>query len=361
MNQINFDFKFEKLLGKGAFGEVYLATKIDSNKKYAIKQLVRTKIISSEKLERILNEIKILSSLNHKNILKFDSWAISENHFYIATEYINGGDLSECLKKYIEKYNTPFTEEIIQHLMNQILNAVGYLHFKNIAHRDLKLENIMVNFNTLKDKEELNMLESQIKIIDFGVAKNFNENDLLKSTVGTLINADPKIVKYIKKKLLDKQNEEPNEYNEKCDIWSIGTVCYELMTGKKVFDVQTFDELVEKINEGKIEIPQTFSKEITSFLNSMLQIDDKKRSSAHELLYHDFIIKDIKEFSYIKIDVEHREEKEVQNNNNNRNDNRSADNFWKNIENYKKECGFSQQSYYGQSMSQKNEMLPKKI
>lgn len=369
MNQNNFDFKLEKLLGKGAFGEVYLATKLDTNKIYAIKQLDRKKMESSGKLDHLVNEVTILSSVNHPNILKFDSWAMSENHFYIATEYINGDDLSECLKKYMEKFNTPFTEEITQHLMKQILEALNYLHFKKIAHRDLKLENIMVNFDTLEDKEELNMLKTKIKIIDFGVAKNFNDNNLLKSIVGTLINADPKIVKYIGKKLLDNQNEEPKGYNEKCDIWSIGTVCFELITGKKVFDVKTFDELLEKINEGKIEIPQAFSKEITSFLNSMLQIDDKKRSSAQELLYNDFIIKDAKEFSYIKKEFEHIEEREVQynnisdnfKNNNIRNDNRSEDNVYKNIEEYKKLCGFSEQSYYGQSMSQKIQVISKKI
>lgn len=369
MNQNNFDFKLEKLLGKGAFGEVYLATKLDTNKIYAIKQLDQKKMESSGKLDHLVNEITILSSVNHPNILKFDSWAMSENHFYIATEYINGGDLSECLKKYMEKFNTPFTEEITQHLMKQILEALNYLHFKKIAHRDLKLENIMVNFDTLEDKEELNMLKTKIKIIDFGVAKNFNDNNLLKSIVGTLINADPKIVKYFGKMLLDNQNEEPKGYNEKCDIWSIGTVCFELITGKKVFDVKTFDELLEKINEGKIEIPQAFSKEITSFLNSMLQIDDKKRSSAQELLYNDFIIKDAKEFSYIKKEFEHIEEREVQynnisdnfKNNNIRNDNRSEDNVYKNIEEYKKLCGISEQSYYGQSMSQKIQVISKKI
>lgn len=362
MNRDNLYFKFGQLLGEGNFGKVYLGTKINSNKILAIKQLDRQKIDYSIHFEYMINEINILSSLNHPNILKFDSWAISENHYYIATEYLNGGDLSDCLKKYIEKYNTPFNEEITQHIMKQILKAIKYLHSNKIAHRDLKLANIMVNFDTPKDKEELNMLKSKVKIIDFGLSKHLDKNNLLDSLLGTMINADPIIVKGFQKKMLNDKNEEPHKYNEKCDIWSIGTMCYEMMVGKPMFDVDDLDELVEKINKGKIEIPQTFSNEIISFLNSMLKIDNELRSSAQELLRHDFIKKD---FSNNKRELEHKEaEKEIKdnnniirnlNNNNNNviNDNKSENIFWKKVEIYKQFCGASKISYYGQSMELK--------
>lgn len=362
MNRDNLYFKFGQLLGEGNFGKVYLGTKINSNKILAIKQLDRQKIDYSIHFKYMINEINILSSLNHPNILKFDSWAISENHYYIATEYLNGGDLSDCLVKYIEKYNTPFNEEITQHIMKQILEAIKYLHSKKIAHRDLKLANIMVNFDTLEDKAELNMLKSKVKIIDFGLSKHLDKNNLLDSLLGTMINADPIIVKGFQKKMLNEQNEEPHEYNEKCDIWSIGTICYEMMVGKPLFDVDDLDELVEKINEEKIEIPPSFSNEIISFLNSMLKIDNKLRSSAQKLLYHDFIKKD---FSNDKRELEHKEvEKEIQhnnkiisnlNNNNNNNNvinnNKSEDIFWKKLEEFKKIYSPSKISYYKQSMS----------
>ena len=111
-----------------------------------------------------MSEITILHMLNHPNIVKFYSWAQSENSYYIATEYVNGGDLSKCLKKYKEKFNTPFPEIIVKHLMKQILEALNYLHKNKIVHRDLKLENIMVNFDNPKDKDDLNMLKAKVKL-----------------------------------------------------------------------------------------------------------------------------------------------------------------------------------------------------
>ena len=171
----------------------------------------------------------------------------------------------------------------------------------------------MVSFENPKDKEDLNMLNAKIKIIYFGFSKYLNKNGLFNSSVGTLNNADPIIVENFRKIIKNNQKEALKQYNEKCDIWSLGTVCYELARDKEVFIANTMDELWEKIMKGKYKIPKTFSLEIISFLNSTLQYDEKLRSSAQDLLKHDFIVKDIKDFSYINKIFVSKEKRAAQN------------------------------------------------
>ena len=88
-------------------------------------------------------------------------------------------------------------------------------------------------------------------------------------------------------------------YDTKADIWSIGTVCYELLIGKSVFDAKTMDVLVEKVKEGKYKVPSSVSKELVSFLNGMLQYEPDYRLNARELRNHPFLTKNIKDFSYM--------------------------------------------------------------
>ena len=302
MKQKSFDFEIKELIGKGSFGEVYLALKKGTNQKYAIKKINKQKIQSANKINSMMTEITVLSMLNHPNIVKFFSWSESQNNYYLATEYVNGGDLAMCLKKYKEKYNTPFPENIVKYLMKQILDALNYMHKNKIVHRDLKLDNIMVNFDNPKDKDNLNMLKAKVKIIDFGVSRHLNKNDLLKSAVGTLINMDPVIVENYRNKVLNRKKEPIKGYDEKCDIWSVGTVCYELIIGNKIFDSKTLDDLWDKINEGRYILPKTLSQESISFLNAMLQFEASERSSAEDLLNHEFLKNDAKDFHYMKME-----------------------------------------------------------
>ena len=293
------DLTLIKLLGKGSYGEVYLSKKKNSNKLFATKKI--NKVMADTKMRRYFSyEIKILSILKHPNIVKLEEVKKSQNNYYIVMEYVNGGELSKYLKKYKEKYQTKaFPEEIVQYLMRQILNALIYIHNLNIIHRDLKLENIMVNFDSEKDKEELNMMKATIKIIDFGFAIILQSPDSLTNTaVGTLLYMDPKILQeFNNQALVDKSR----GYGKEADIWSLGCICYELFRGKYPFEAETFDELVSKIHKGKYKLPPTTSKELVSFLTKMLQYDGKARLSAKELINEPFIKKNVKDFTYISI------------------------------------------------------------
>ena len=295
MSQKVEDLTLIKFLGKGAFGEVYLSQKTNSNKYFATKKIDR-KIADRPKLQKYLvNEINILKTLNHPNIVRLEEVKKNDEFYYIVMEYINGGGLSECLKKYMDKYGKAFSEEIVQHLMRQILDALAYIHDKKIIHRDLKLDNIMVNFDSQADKDNLNMMKAKIKIIDFGFSVLLTEQNLAKTTVGSPINMDPIILEKFNK-LRDKNI----TYDTKADIWSLGTVCYELLIGKAVFNAETMEDLVNKVKDGKYKVPSTISKELIDFLNQMLQYDANYRSTARELQNHPFIRKNVKNFTHMK-------------------------------------------------------------
>ena len=283
-------------LGKGSFGEVYLSQKKGTTEYFATKKIDKKTVEKPGLYKYFNNEIEILKHLDHPNIVKFIGLKRTMSNYYIIMEYINGGGLSDCLKKYMDKHGKAFPEDIVQHLMRQIIDGIHYLHSQKIIHRDLKLDNIMVHFDSELDKENLNMMKAKIKIIDFGFATKLTaeKNDLTYSAVGSPINMDPIILRKFSKKKDVNLN---IGYDEKADIWSIGTVCYELLIGKAVFNAKTMNDLVDKVEKGSYQIPKTVSTEVVSFLNGMLQYDSKYRLNSEELLKHPFLTKNVSEFT----------------------------------------------------------------
>jgi 5'-AMP-activated protein kinase catalytic alpha subunit len=208
-------------------------------------------------------------------------------------EYCNGGTLTENLEKYKNLYHKPFTEEIVQHIMRQIVSAINYMHGLGIIHRDLKLDNILVKYNSDFDKNEINLLNAEMKIIDFGIAAIKDQTGMLKTAVGSPMNMDPLILK--KYSSGGTENKELG-YDEKADIWSLGTLCYQMLLGNCAFDAYNMKELLSKIEEGTYRIPTNLSKEVVSFLNAMLQYNPEKRLSASKLIKHAFLINRYSEY-----------------------------------------------------------------
>ena len=192
-------------------------------------------------------------------------------------EYCNGGSLLEALNYYKLKNGRPFTEKIVQFLMKQILSAVEYLHKNGIIHRDLKLDNILLNYKSQSDADSHNIFLSQIKIIDFNISSRLSN--------------------YTKKpgdedeELFMNSNFFSNEfcdiiYDDKFDIWSLGALCYEMLTGQIPYQMQ---DHVQKISNINITIPKNISFLAQSFLSLMLEKNRKKRFSASQLLNHEFL------------------------------------------------------------------------
>ena len=287
----------EKLLGKGSFGEVHLTRITGDSKLYATKVYDRERIENTEAFKYLTNEINIMHNLNHPNIVKFIQVKKTKKHYYIVMEYCNGGELEKALEKYQLKYGKPFSEEIVQHLMRQIISAFKYMHANQIMHRDIKLENILVNFESEKDKNDLNMLKATVKIIDFGFACKIGKNALTYTTIGNPMNMSPLILK----KLTSHGKIRQLGYDMKADIWSLGAICYQMLIGKAAFDADDIDELVEKIEKGIYKVPTNLSKEVVSFLNGMLQYEPQARLTAEQLYNHQFLQENIQNFHTIDL------------------------------------------------------------
>ena len=291
------DLTLLKCLGKGAFGQVYLTSKQGSKQKYATKKIDK-KFTQNPRAKKYLdNEINILKEIDHPNIIKLIDVKETNQFYYLVMELCNGGGLSDCLEDYKNAYKRPFPEETVQYLMRQIVDGINYLHKRNILHRDIKLDNILVNFDSDEDKKNRNMLKAKVKIIDFGFARHLAPAQLAFSTLGSPINMDPGILR----KLNKMEHSKDYGYDQKADIWSLGTICYEMLIGKCTFDANSMKELVSKVEKGNYFLPTTLSKEAVSFLNGMLQYDSKKRLSAEQLFNHKFLKKSYSELKRINV------------------------------------------------------------
>ncbi len=292
------DLILTKSLGKGAFGEVFLTQKKGSKELFATKRLDRAFSEKPENIKLLSNEITLLKKINHPNIVRLIDLKKTKSHCYIVMEYCNGGDLSGCLKKYKAAYRRPFSEEIVQYLMRQIVSGIYFLHSNKIIHRDLKLDNILVTFPSENDKKSINMMKAVAKIIDFGFATRLkaSKSNLTYTVLGTPANMAPQILEKMEQRTPNHQG-----YDEKVDIWSLGTLCYEMLVGHMAFCGHSMQELSQKVKQGTYSLPTNLSKEVISFIDSMLQTDPNKRLSARDLLKHDFLVKNVKQFQPIDV------------------------------------------------------------
>ena len=150
-------YKFEKIISENEISKVYLASRIKDGIKCAIKQIDKS-VLSDKRYKKYLNnEIFILRHINNEYTIKLYDMTSDLNYIYLVFEYCNGGDLQMCLKRQLELHKHSFSQEQVQHIMKQVISGFVYLHSSKILHRDIKLENILVQFPTEEDKNNLNI------------------------------------------------------------------------------------------------------------------------------------------------------------------------------------------------------------
>ena len=259
-------YKPKKMLGSGSFGCVYEAKNTIFGNSVAMKVIKKDKENELDEQE-IRNEIDILRKLSHPNIVKIYEFYISENHYYIITEYCKEGELFSYIKN-------RYSERQLAVLFYQVFSGLWYLHENKILHRDIKLENIMIS-----EKEKDNSTGEELfwaKIIDFGTAKLFEKNKKEKDVVGSSYYIAPEVLK---------QN-----YNEKCDTWSVGVILYMTLVGRAPFDGKDDEEIINKIssvdyNKNEPRLVK-HSPEVRDLVNKLLEKNIEKRYSAKDALKH---------------------------------------------------------------------------
>lgn len=282
-------------LGEGSYGIVMKVKHKLTYEIHAMKVINKSHIIFGVKESDILNEIKILKSLDHMNILKIFEFFKDQNWYYLITEYCEEGDLFNKLQS--EKKRR-FDETMACSIMKQLLNAVSYLHSKKVFHGDIKLENILVDSSsyknsTFRSKENAKLFD--IKIIDFGCSKIFCK-DL--EDIGIIGSAN-----YIAPEVLE------NNQNEISDIWSCGVVMYILLSGRMPFSGENDQEILQEVKKGKfsLEISEFnfVSNEALDLIKGLMAYNPKERFSAKNSLRHPWfklnnLSLDLKEFPKAK-------------------------------------------------------------
>ena len=265
------DFKIEKVIGKGSFGFVYLVTRKKDNKIYALKSVILEKL-SEKQQESSVNEVRILASVNHPNVIGYKEafWDEKSNSLNIVMEYADDGDLQTKINK-MKNENGFFNESLIWYYSIQMIQGLKALHDKKIMHRDLKSANIFL----IKYKH-------QCKIGDMNVSKVLKDK-LLRTQTGTPYYASPEVWR-------DKP------YSYKSDLWSIGCIIYELCQLKTPFTGNDIDELFINVCRGKIErINKVYSDDLWNMINLLLQVDVEKRVDCDQFLRNEIIKKKIEE------------------------------------------------------------------
>ena len=264
-------YKPKRMLGNGSFGSVYEAKNTIFGNTVAMKVIKKDKENELDEQE-IRNEIDILKKLSHPNIVKIYEFFISENHYYIITEYCKEGELFSYIKN-------KYSERQLAVLFYQVFSGLCYLHENKILHRDIKLENIMIS-----EKEKDNSTGEELfwaKIIDFGTAKLFEKNKKEKEVVGSSYYIAPEVLK---------QN-----YNEKCDTWSVGVILYMTLVGRAPFDGKDDEEIINKISSVDYNKDEPrlvkHSPEVRDLVSKLLEKDIEKRYSAKEALDHPWFVK----------------------------------------------------------------------
>lgn len=191
------------LLGEGHFGKAEVFCHKDTKSVFAFKVLKKSKFKEYRHFESLLNEVRILKSLNHPFIVKVYNTFHDKNHLYLKMEYAEGGDLMKFLKT-----ESIYSEKWIIFILAQVVLSLEYLHSRNIVYRDIKPENILLTSN------------GYIKMADFGLSKDLTStNDTTKTFCGTPEFMSPEILR-------------GEEYGLSVDMWSFGVLMYEIYFGK---------------------------------------------------------------------------------------------------------------------------------
>jgi calcium-dependent protein kinase len=255
-------------IGSGAFAEVWVCVHKRTEEQRAVKILNKASISQQDiKFRVVLQEVEILKSLDHPNIIKVFEYFEDPYNYYIVMEYCQGGDLFGHLlssKKVTERYAAK--------VMKYLLSGLVYLHSKQVVHRDIKPENLLMINGTDYD-------DFSIKIIDFNVATCIKQNKVT-GVAGTTDYIAPEVFRGV--------------YDEKCDVWSSGVILYIMVSGILPFPCDNESVSQEAICTGKYSFPEQYFQNISTsckdFITKLMTKNPKSRLSAKSALEHPWLL-----------------------------------------------------------------------
>ena len=256
---LNF-YKFGRVIGRGAFGKVNIGLNILTGRIVAIKSFNKKNLVSESAKNKILYETNLMRGLYHPSVTKILETFESEQYMLIIMEYISGGNLQNFVKK-----RRKLCEKTAKILFRQIIQGIRYIHSRGIVHRDIKLENILLDLNNI------------IKICDFGVGKLIKPNTILKDQCGTPVYMAPEILR-------------GNGYKGfPVDVWSAGVALYIMLSGTLPFNKDKEHDLEYAILNNNIKEIKDISPEGNDLLKNILEKDPNKRYTCIQILEHPWL------------------------------------------------------------------------
>ena len=252
-------YLYGRQIGHGAFGKVNIALHVASGRLVAIKTFNKKNLKKKNAKQKIKNEIGMLSQLRHPFINQILDSFETDTHIFIVMEYICG-DLLGFIRK-----RGKLSETVSKIIFKQLIEGLKYIHHKRIVHRDIKLDNILID------------LTNTIKICDFGVSRKIAEDEVMHEHCGTPAYIAPEIF------------ENQGYTGFQCDIWSAGVTLYYILGGVQPFRASSIKDLEKKVILGDFEPVEEVSSEANDLIKLMLNTDPEKRINIDKILNHPWL------------------------------------------------------------------------
>lgn len=254
------NFDIGRPLGRGKFGNVYLAREKESKFVVALKVLFKQQIQESQVEHQVRREIEIQSHLRHPHILRLYGYFHDDARIYLILEYAPKGTLfkelqAQPLKRFDERQSAIYVKSLA--------SALQYLHERDVIHRDIKPENLLLGH------------KGDLKIADFGWSVH-EPNSMRTTLCGTLDYLPPEMV-------------QGKPHTKNVDLWSLGVLCYELLVGRAPFLATEYDDTYKKIIKVDYKLPDHVSKAAAHFISKLLVLNPQQRLPLDQVLMHPWI------------------------------------------------------------------------
>ena len=253
------DFEIGRPLGRGKFGDVYLARERKSKFIVAIKAIKKSQLLKAGVEHQLRREIEIQSHLRQRNVLRMYAYFYDEKRIYLVLEFAPGGELYKQLTN-----RGHFSESMTARYILDLSKAFAYCHSKHVIHRDIKPENLLIG------------QRGDIKIADFGWSVHA-PTSRRTTLCGTLDYLPPEMV-------------EGREHDHTADIWSLGVLCYEFLVGNPPFEAEGYRATYRRISNVDLRFPASVSPGARDLIKRFLVKEQAKRIPLADVAKHPWII-----------------------------------------------------------------------